>query len=200
MKRLRRTRRSEWQYLCRAGRWVGVMLAVLVCMVGCKTSRQAEPVSKDTGCLSAKVQLEIPTKNAVFTVNGTLRMKSGDRMQLSFLMPILRTEVARIDISPDEILLVDRMGKRYVRATRSELGDMLPEKVSFASLEKLLYEAAQSDPAVLTGEKLGIPSLEKGRLTLSGFSGEAFMLTPTQLSAKYKEVELHELLEMLMSL
>ena len=200
MKRLRRTRRSKRQCLCRAGRFVGVVLAVLVCLVGCKTSRQVGPVSKDTGCLSARVQLEIPTKNAVFTVNGTLRLKSGDRMQLSFLMPILRTEVARIDISPDEILLVDRMGKRYVRATRSELGDMLPEKVSFASLEKLIYDAAQSDPAILTGEKLGIPSMEKGRLTLSGFSDEAFTLTPTQLSAKYKEVELHELLELMMSL
>ena len=35
-------------------------------------------------------------------------------MQLSFLMPIIRTEVARMEVTPEEILLVDRMGKRYV--------------------------------------------------------------------------------------
>jgi hypothetical protein len=53
---------------------------------------------------------------------------------------------------------------------------------------------------VLTGKELGIPSLEKGKIELSNFSDKPFALTPTQLSQKYKEVELEELLEMLMDL
>ena len=52
----------------------------------------------------------------------------------------------------------------------------------------------------LTGKELGIPSLEKGRVELSGFSYGPFSLTPTELSSKYTEVELSEILEMLMSL
>ena len=48
--------------------------------------------------------------------------------------------------------------------------------------------------------ELGMPSLVKGRVELSGFSYGPFSLTPTELSSKYTEVELSEILEMLMSL
>ena len=91
-------------------------------------------------------------------------------MQLSFLMPIIRTEVARMEVTPEEILLVDRMGKRYVRATRKELKDVLPKKADFAHLEKILFNASKPNgKKELSGKELGIPSLEKGRIELSGF-------------------------------
>ena len=82
-----------------------------------------------------------------------------------------------------------------------ELKDVLPKKADFAHLEKLLYAASKPNgKKVLTGKELGIPSLEKGKIELSNFSDKPFALTPTQLSQKYKEVELEELLEMLMDL
>ena len=71
-----------------------------------------------------------------------MKMKGGERVQLSILMPILRTEIARLEITPDEILLVDRMNKRYVRASRSELNDILPKEARFSKLEKLLLDAS----------------------------------------------------------
>lgn len=78
---------------------------------------------------------------------------------------------------------------------------MLPKKADFAHLEKLLYAASKPNgKKVLTGKELGIPSLEKGKIELSNFSDKPFVLAPTQLSQKYKEVELEELLEMLMDL
>ena len=177
------------------------LMALLVGLAGGKTSRQADSESKETGYLSSKVTLTVPTKEAVFTVNGTMKLKDGERMQLSFLMPILRSEVARIDITPDEVLLVDRMGKRYVQASRQELKGMLPKKATFHALEKLLHAASRPDGKnVLTGSELGIPSLEKGKIELTDFSTRPFNMTPTELSSRYQEVELHELLELLMSL
>ena len=68
-------------------------------------------------------------------------MKGGERVQLSILMPILRTEIARLEITPDEILLVDRMNKRYVRASRSELNDI--ENITSES-DHLPYPAEES--------------------------------------------------------
>ena len=183
-------------------RW-GLVLLVLACLAGCRTSRQAESViNKDTGCLSSKVRLTIPTsKEAILTVDGTLKLKAGERVQVSFQMPILRTEVARIDLTPDEILLVDRMGRRYVQASRKELKGMLPRKATFARLEKWLYEASKPGAKnYLTGTDLGIPSLEQGKIELTDFSSKPFNLTPTQLSSRYKRVELEELLGLLISL
>lgn len=122
-------------------------------------------------------------------------------MQLSFLMPILRTEVARVEVTPDDILLIDRMGKRYVRATREELKDMLPKKADFAHLERLLFDAAKPDgKRSLTGKEVGIPSLEKGSVELYDFSEEPFEIIPTTVSPKYRQVEPEEILQFLTNL
>lgn len=177
------------------------LLLLTVALAGCKTSRMAHMGVENTGYLSSKVQLTVPHKDAVLTVNGTMKLKEGERMQLSFLMPILRTEVARMEVTPDDILLVDRMGKRYVQATRKELKRILPKKADFARLEKLLYAASKPDgKKTLTGKELGIPSLAKGKLVFSDFSDKGFTMSPTQLSQKYREVAWEELLEMLMNL
>ena len=98
----------------------------------------------------------IPNKGGTVTVNGTMKLVSGERMQLSFLMPILRSEIARLEITPNDVLIVDRMGKRYVQATRKELKDILP-KGDFADLEKDLFDAAQpGGKATLTGKELDL--------------------------------------------
>lgn len=186
----------------KTSRFLPFLLLMAVCLAGCKTSRQASSsFMKDSGYLSSKVLLTVPHKDAVLTVNGILKLKRGERMQISFLMPIIRTEVARMEATPDDVLLVDRMGRRYVQATREELKDALPKKADFAHLEKLLYAASRPNgKKVLTGKELGIPSMEKGRIELSDFSNKEFEISPTRLSGKYKKVELEELLEMLMSL
>lgn len=177
------------------------LMVLLIGLAGCKTSRQAEGTKGETGFLSSKVVLTVPSKDAVLTVNGTMKLKAGERMQLSLLMPILRSEVARIDVTPEEVILVDRMGKRYVQASRQELKGILPKKATFQHLEKLLYAASRpGGKNTLTGSELGIPSLEKGKIELMDFSTKPFNLTPTQLSSRYQRVELYEILELLMSL
>ena len=128
--------------MARTCRLLSLLLLLAVGLAGCKTSRHSSSLSGESACLSSKVQLTVPHKDATLTVNGTMKLKKEECMQISFLMPILRTEVARMEVTPDEILLVDRMGKRYVRATRKELKDVLPKKADFAHLEKLLYAAS----------------------------------------------------------
>lgn len=179
-----------------------LLLMSLLLLAGCKSSRQAVGgVDESTGCLAAKVELTVPTKEATLTVNGTMKLRQGERMQLSFLMPILRTEVARIDVTPDEVMLVDRMGKRYVQASRGELKQYLPRKATFDRLEKLLYQAARpGGKRSLTGPELGIPSLEKAKIELYDFTTSPFQLSPTTVGSRYRQVPLEELLEMLMSL
>ena len=177
-------------------------LCALLLLAGCKTTRQAGQATSESGCLSSKVELTVPHKNGnALTVGGTMKLKSGERAQLSFLMPVLRSEVARVEVTPDEVLLVDRMGKRYVRATRKELKEVLPKKATFDRLEKLLYQAAKpGGKRTLTGEELGIPSMAKAKLELYDFSDKKITVSPTELSSRYREVPLEELLEMLLSL
>ena len=184
--------------LCRA---VYCLLLLVVCLTGCKTSRRAVSDDGQPRCLSAKVRLTVPNKNASFTVNGTLKLVSGERLQMSFLMPILRTEVVRIEVTPDEVLVVDRMGRRYVRATRDELKNILPRKVTFSHLESLVFNAAKpGSKRSITEKELGISGLETGKIELSDFSESPLKLTPTSLSDRYTAVGLDEVLNLLMNL
>ena len=165
------------------------LLLLMVGLAGCRSSKQAAGIAvpETAHYLSSRLQLTIPSgANGSITTGGTMKMKGGERVQLSILMPILRTEIARLEITPDEILLVDRMNKRYVRASRSELNDILPKEARFSKLEKLLLDA----------------SLPEGKSELSGkeFSSKEFVMTPTEISDRYTQVPLTELLNMLTKL
>lgn len=115
-------------------------------------------------------------------------------------MPILRTEVARIEVTPEEVLLVDRMNRRFVRASKEELKDILPKNAEFSRLEKILTDASlPGGKTELTGKDIGISSLEKQRCIYE-FSTKEFSMTPTELSSKYRQVPLEELIKMLVAL
>ena len=170
-------------------------------LAGCKTSKVVKTAPVEPAYLSSKLQLTVPNKNGSITVSGSMKMKSGERIQLSVLMPVFRSEVMRMEVTPDEVLLIDRMNKRYVRATRDELKELLPENADFDRLEKLLFKASlPGEKKELTGRELGIPSLEKAKVRLSDFSTAEFELIPTEVSSRYTQVALEDLLKMLMKL
>ena len=186
-------------------RKLAYLLLIAVILVGCKSAKHMVTVPETTpvapSYLASKLELTIPGKNGAMTVGGTMKMKSSERVQISILMPILRTEVARIEITPDEVLMVDRMNKRYVRATKEELKDILPKNVQFSRLEKLLTEASlPGGKTELTGKELGLKSMEKAKIQFYEFSTKEFSITPTELSSRYTQVPLEVLMKMLTSL
>ena len=87
--------------------------------------------------LTAKMALSIDWEGKGATkVNGTLRIKKGEVIQLS-IAPLLGIEVARAEISPTGILVIDRVNKRYVRASFSELESLVHADLDFHSLQAL---------------------------------------------------------------
>ena len=181
------------------------LLLVVVVLAGCKSSKRlvtSETKAPVSSYLASKLQLTIPDKKGgSLSVGGTMRMKTHERVQISLLMPILRTEVARIEVTPDEVLLVDRMNKRFVRATKAELKNVLSKNVEFSRLEKILMDASlPGGKTELTGKDIGIPSLEKAKVQLYEFSTQEFSMTPTELTSKYNQIPLEELVKMLLAL
>ena len=165
------------------------LLLVVVVLAGCKSSKHLATSEKNvqvSSYLTSKLQLTIPgKKGGSMSVGGTMKMKTHERVQISLLMPILRTEVARVEVTPDGVLLVDRMNKRFVRATKDELKGMLPKNAEFSRLEKILLDAS------LPGGK--------AKVQLYEFSTKEFSMTPTELTSKYRQVPLEELVKMLVA-
>lgn len=169
---------------------------------GCRTSTGLSKKETVGDCLTAKMQLVVPTRDAVYSVSGTLKARQGQLVQVSFLMPIIRTEVARLEASSKDVLFLDRMNHRFARTSNSALGRSLPINSLYQRLDTELFKAAKAkETLTLTPSDLGIAGLDKGKVELYDFSFGTFELTPTEFSlSRYKEVQLEELLQLLMSL
>lgn len=87
--------------------------------------------------LTAKMSLTIDFDGKGATkVNGTLRIKKGEVIQMS-IAPLLGIEVARAEISPDGVLVIDRMNKRYVKVSFAELKSLAHADLDFHTLQAL---------------------------------------------------------------
>ena len=132
-----------------------VWVLVAVGMAACTASRKAgrEPMvggltgeaylekvielSPEWQKLSGKValQLDLGAKGNT-KVNATMRLKKGELIRLS-VAPLLGIEVARLDITPEGLLAIDRINKRYVRASFEEIRNSWQVDLSFNVLQSL---------------------------------------------------------------
>lgn len=106
---------------------IAYFLLIAVVLVGCKSSKRltatkvpevAASEAAIPSYLASRLQLTIPSKGGSMSVGGTMKMKSRERVQISLLMPILRTELARIEVTPTEELF-DRPDEQAV-CTRNQ--------------------------------------------------------------------------------
>ena len=87
--------------------------------------------------LTAKMTLAVDLEGKGATkVNGSLRIKKGEVIQLS-IAPFLGIEVARAEISPEGILVIDRMNKRYVEVSFAEVKALAHADLDFHTLQAL---------------------------------------------------------------
>ena len=87
--------------------------------------------------LTAKMTLAIDLEGKGATkVNGTLRIKKGEVVQMS-IAPFLGIEVARAEISPDGVLVIDRVNKRYVQVSFAEVKALANADLDFYTLQAL---------------------------------------------------------------
>lgn len=87
--------------------------------------------------MTAKMALAIDWEGKGTTkVNGALRIKKGEVIQLS-IAPLLGIEVARAEISPDGVLVIDRMNKRYVEVSFAEVKALANADLDFHTLQAL---------------------------------------------------------------
>lgn len=121
--------------------------------------------ARRTGCVTAKVKFKLTGDAAGLigdmTVSGTLRMKRDDVVQLS--LRALGLEVGRLEFTPADVLLVDRMGKRYVRATYDEVEFLRQAGLDFYALQSLFW-----NELFLPGERDTQAALQRFRATESG--------------------------------
>ena len=167
-----------------------ILLALLV--ASCSSSRRAvkapmiggltgeayvEKVIEQTPAwqsLSGKVALDLSLGDGKHAgVNATLRLKRGESIQLS-VAPFLGIEVARLEISLDGLLVLDRLNKRYVQVSFEEINRWARTDLSFAVLQSLFFNElfVPGKPQVdLSDANRFHLSLDEGRAMLEAKGG-----------------------------
>ena len=108
-----------------------VIVFILASLAACRSTKSvqqgrekdnvAELIDKNLkareglNALSAKLNVTLLSDGKELSVGGTLRMKRDDVIQIS--LSAFFVEVARLEITPDYILVLDRLGKQYVKKT-----------------------------------------------------------------------------------
>lgn len=138
----------------------------------------AERIARETqrnGCLTAKIKFDVQGAGKQLSVNGTLRMKHNDVVQIS--LRALGFEVGRLEFTPSDVLLVDRFNARYVRASYDEVAFLRNAGLDFYALQALFW-----NELFVPGERSVKGHLEQFQATTSGSHTQLRLEGPSQLT------------------
>jgi len=89
--------------------------------------------------VTAKATLSLTSKDKNVSIGGTLRMKRDDVIQIS-LTTFGILEVARIEVTPDYFMAIDKMGRQYMKASFQDVSFLKTAGVDFHTLQALFWD------------------------------------------------------------
>ncbi len=88
-----------------------------------------------TGDMSFNLQVD----GKDITVPGTLRMRKDEVIRIQLFMPVLGIEVGRLELTPQYVLIIDRLHKEYIKADYNQVDFLQKQGVNFYSLQALFW-------------------------------------------------------------
>lgn len=143
---------------------------------------------------TSKVKVTITQEGKEITTNGNLRMRYGDVIQLTLVDPLVGiAEIGRIELSPNKILIIDRVNKRYVDTTYDEFSAFKSRNIDFNTIQDFFWqESKKGDQFAYT-----IPAKKdiKLDLKLSNKGSNANWDAHTTVSGKYTKTDANKLFD-----
>ena len=180
------------------------------------TAKPAETKQKEETCVTAKLGLTLLTNDKSISLGGTLRMKRDNVIQLS-LVTFGIFEVARVEMTPEYFMLIDKMGKQYVKASYDDVSFLKEANIDFRTLQTYFWDEQTSSHAAWERKdfvKLGGRTLPtkhiitiprgnksvKATISLSNLKNDSGWETRTQVPTHYTEVSVNKLLSRIMNM
>lgn len=138
-----------------------IISLLLLLVASCGTKKQALDSTSSTEAGPAPLQHIVKTVNAnrqdetfatakmnlsltsaggkSVSIGGTLRMKRDDVIQLSFVTFGI-IEVARIEITPDYFMGIDKIGRQYVKTAYGDVSFFKSAGIDFYTLQSLFWD------------------------------------------------------------
>lgn len=174
------------------------LLCVVACIFLLAACKSNSYVDSNSNFMSCKLVMKMPREagKGYDKVNGVVRMYKDNYIRISFRAPVVRSELLLIDYDRENLLLLNRMGKLYVKLVAEELANISLDNVkllSFDEMANIFMEAAQEKrKRKMPASRLGIVMYPSPNIELTSFDSKPFRISKTQVSSKYKEVSLEE--------
>ncbi len=85
------------------------------------------------------MSFRLQTSSKKIDVSGKLSMRRDQVIRLQLFLPIIGTEVGRLEFTPDRVLLIDRLHKEYVEAGYDKVSFLSENGITFYSLQALFW-------------------------------------------------------------
>ena len=87
----------------------------------------------------ADMSFNIKMGSQDITVPGSLHMRRDEVIRIQLFIPLLGTEVGRLEFTPNSVLVIDRMHKEYVEGDYTQLDFLKKNGLNFYSLQALFW-------------------------------------------------------------
>ena len=145
------------------------IFAIAILLSACKSQEQAfrilldkkekeeriaallqQTISYETLSGSIRINIKPGSGNKNTSTSGHLKIKKNEAIEISMRDPIIgMTEVARISITPNQILIIDRFNKQYFVESMERIREVSPFEFDYYSIQALftnqLFIAGKSD-------------------------------------------------------
>lgn len=131
---------------------VSCFLLFVLLIVACKSTKDTVKVTPSSNAkvrfesylgdqikyesLQSKLHVEFVFGGKTLSSRATLKIKRDEFIQLS-VQPVLGIEMFRLVITPDNVLLIDKMNRRYLSESIDVLEDMVQMKMDFNLVQAL---------------------------------------------------------------
>ncbi|MDO4949461.1 MAG: DUF4292 domain-containing protein [Bacteroidales bacterium] len=173
-------------------------IVVIGIATSCSSNRNIVRVD-NIQAFTARCNIRINESNHSTSISGSLRFRKDDVIQILFT-PIFGMEAARLEISPDDVFLIDRMNKQFIRASYGEIRAMSGMNLNYKKIQKLFLRCLTlSNEEMLSEQHVTLPinnHLELD-LSLTNFAERNDWTGHSTVSDKYREIEISELTKLL---
>lgn len=149
--------------------------------IGALTVKEIKSLSamqKTGDNLSAKLKLNANIKGKTFSAGGNMKIKRGEGLQISINALGGLIEVARIEMTPEKMLLIYRLGREYAEVRYSEI-----EAFRSLGLDYSMLEAILMNEVFAPGENILDKALAK--MDVKAANGEIILTTPRSRNMQY---------------
>lgn len=89
--------------------------------------------------LVSKLSFTLDAGKKNITVPGSIHMRKNDVIRIQLFVPLLGTEVGRLEFTKDYVLIIDRIHKQYIKDDYNKVDFLKKQGINFYSLQSMFW-------------------------------------------------------------